>query len=99
MKNERFINPDRLHTPCYHPLRKVWSVKIGYRKFEFKSLDNAQKFHLEYCLETSVIPKKHKNEVRCSDRPPIPTECVDRQIKVDIAMLLGDGVKRKKWVK
>lgn len=65
-----FINTDILHSPCYHPLQKVWSVKIGYRKFEFRSKKAAEKFHHKYCDRLSKIPKKDKNEVYCSDQPP-----------------------------
>jgi hypothetical protein len=94
MKNDPYINPDTLHSPCYHPLRNVWSVKIGYRKFEFTTLKCAQKFHIKYCERTNDIPKNEKHEVYCSDREPIGLSYNEKIINDNIEMLMG--IKRNK---
>ena len=87
--NKEIINPDQLNTPCYFPFRKVWGIKVGYRKFEFKTEQEATNFHIKYCERSSQIPKNNKHEVKCSDKPPISMSWEKAKIKADIAMLLG----------
>jgi hypothetical protein len=88
------INPDVLNAPCYFPLRRVYGVKIGYRKFEFKTDKAARNFHIKYAERSQSIPKKHKNEVYCADQPRIGLTQHKRDIKLAIDMLLGQP-KRK----